>query len=74
MALRDFATRVRFTAAGLRYMVHMPRRIAAIERDDGTLLGPDRFTAMREGLRLVAYGDRDDAERDAPRRGRGGVR
>lgn len=63
------ATRVRFTDAGLRYMVRMHRQIDAIERDYEALLGPEQFGAMRETLRRVAYGDRDDAGpgRSAPR-------
>jgi DNA-binding MarR family transcriptional regulator len=50
------ATLVRFTDAGLRYMRRMHRQIDAIERDYEALVGPERFAAMREGLRIVAYG------------------
>ena len=64
------ATRVRFTAEGLRYMVRMHRQIDAIERDYEALLGPARFNAMREGLRFVAYGDPADTGPGEPRRRR----
>ena len=50
------ATLVRFTDAGLRYMRRLHRQIDAIERDYEALVGPERFAAMREGLRVVAYG------------------
>ena len=61
------ATQVRFTDAGLRYMVRMHRQIDAIEREYERLLGADRFATTRGALRAIAYG-----EPDAP--GGGGAR
>lgn len=60
------ASRVCFTDEGLRYMRRMHRQIDAIERDYEALLGTVRFAAMREGLRVVAYGD--DPPPDPPAR------
>ncbi|MBN9428476.1 MAG: winged helix-turn-helix transcriptional regulator [Burkholderiales bacterium] len=67
------ATRVRFTSAGLRYMVRMHRQIDEIEREYEALIGAERFTATREGLQIVAYGKRDDLPRSGPNRGRRGA-
>jgi DNA-binding MarR family transcriptional regulator len=69
------ATRVRFTDAGLRYMMRMHRQIEAIEREYEALIGAEDFAAARKALRIVAYGERGEGGgRDGAGRSRRVVR
>lgn len=64
---------VRFTPAGLRYVVRMHRLIAGIERDYDRVFGEPAMRIVRETLTGIAYGDAGTVEAaEPPRRARQG--